>query len=544
MMRYSLYRFLILPLISALLQYATPVTADSSPTIHGWQEAVLSVRDIDSWVDVLEDVAGWELIHRGASSRAWMGAWDVDSQAVAEEALLANPGSNKGYIRLVSFAGTDQQLIRSNAQTWETGGWFDVNARVLNLDRRFTELQQRGWSGYADPVKLHFGPFTVNEWLARGPDGIVFALIERIEPPLKGWPALRSISRLFNATTIVDDLEASLDFYLNGLGFKVYLEFDGSSQEAGPNVLGLPHNLTDKISRQVRIVHPQGVNDGSIELIKFDGATGRDFSTRARPPNLGILMLRFPVRNIDRLSRDLKERGVTIESQPYRLELPPYGDIRIMSIRGPDGEIIEFFERLVPGTTGESVNALIDLMAGEFRSKPDDGSSDDQFELLVDRRTVIHAPQLGSHVVFWQLNTGEDEQLYRQRLLVFEFVPDRDAIIQTTWSFREPGNFVDAFTDSQRLAAISLDDLERTLPVGCEQTWRPAEQGWAALLKAKDCRIWSERRKSWRLIEAEVKVTAEAYWQAERGFDDAGKQVFGTPPGQLYRLERVSAKKH
>lgn len=540
MTRCSLYRFVILPLVLALLQCTTLASADSSSAIDGWQEAVLSVRDIDRWVDVLEDVAGWEVIHSGASSRAWMDAWDVDPQAIAEEVVLANPGSDSGFIRLVSFVGTDQQLIRSNAQTWETGGWFDVNARVLNLDRRFTELQQRGWSGYADPVKLQFGPFTVNEWLARGPDGIVFALIERIEPPLEGWPALLSISRLFNATTIVNDLENSLDFYVNGLGFRVYLESDGSSPEAGPNVLGLPHNLAGEISRQVRIVHPQGSNDGSIELIEFDGATGRDFSARARPPNLGILMLRFPVRDITQLARDLHARGVTIESQPYLLELPPYGDIRIMSIRGPGGEIIEFFERQLPGTTGESVNALIDLMVGEFRSKPDEGGGDDQFELLVDRRAVVNVPHLGRHVVYWQLNTGEDERVYRQRLLVFEFVPERDAIVQTTWSFREPGIFVDAFTSPERLAAISSADLERTLPAGCEQIWRPEEQGWAAHLEAKDCRIWSERRESWRLIEAEAKVTAEAYWQAERGFDDAGKQVFGTPPGQLYRLDRVS----
>ncbi len=85
MTRCSLYRFVILPLALALLQYTTPAAADSSPAIRGWQEAVLSVRDIDGWVDMLEGVAGWELIHRGASSRAWMGAWDVDSQAVAEE---------------------------------------------------------------------------------------------------------------------------------------------------------------------------------------------------------------------------------------------------------------------------------------------------------------------------------------------------------------------------------------------------------------------------------------------------------------------------
>ncbi len=534
------HRLVMLSWVLVLLHCTTWAGAEPAPAISGWQEAVFSVRDIDRWVDVLEDVAGWRLIHRGSVEQIWLDAWEIGPQAAAKEVLLANPGSDSGFIRLVSFSGTDQQLIRSNAQTWETGGWFDVNARVLNLDQRFAELQQRGWLGYADPVELRFGPFTVNEWLARGPDGIVFALIERIEPPLEGWPALRSFSHLFNATTIVTDLEASLNFYINGLGFEVYLESDGPSPETGQNVLGLPHNLTTDISRHVRIVHPQGRNDGSIELIQFDGATGRNFSARARPPNQGVLMLRFPVQNIEQLARNLKERGVSIESQPYPLMLPPYGQVDIMPVRGPDGEIIEFFEQQPSAVAAGSIDVLINLMVGEYRSKPVDVEVDDQFELLVDRRVVVDVPQLGRHVLYWQLNTGEDERVYRQRLLAFEYVPERNAIVQTTWSFREPENYVDAFSVSQRLAMIGPDDIERTLPVGCEQVWQPAEDGYEALLQAKDCRIWSERRKSWRLIEAEAKVTTEAYWQAERGFDDEGQQVFGTPAGQLYRLDRVS----
>ncbi len=533
------HRLVMLSWVLVLLHCTTWAGAEPAPAISGWQEAVFSVRDIDRWVGVLEDVAGWRLIHRGPVGQVWLDAWEIGPQAAAEEVLLANPGSDSGFIRLVSFSGTDQQLIRSNAQTWETGGWFDVNARVLNLDQRFAELQQRGWLGYADPVELRFGPFTVNEWLARGPDGIVFALIERIEPPLEGWPSLRSFSRLFNATTIVTDLEASLDFYINGLGFEVYLKSDGPSPEAGQNVLGLPHNLATDSSRYVRIVHPQGRNDGSIELIQFDGAIGRDFSARARPPNLGVLMLRFPVQNIEQLARNLKERGVSIESPPYSLMLPPYGQVDIMSVRGPGGELIEFFEQQSAATVAESTDMLINLMAGEYRSRPVDGDVDDQFELLVDRRVVVDVPQLGRHVVYWQLNTGEDERVYRQRLLVFAHAPELNAIVQTTWSFREPEKYVDAFAAPERLATISMDDLEQTLPVGCEQAWQPGEQGWEALLRAKDCRVWSERRKSWRLIEAEAKVTTEAYWQAERGFDDAGQQVFGTPPGQLYRLDRV-----
>lgn len=316
-----------------------------SPVGSGYQEAVFSVSDVESWTSFFEDVAGWSVIHSGIADDAVLSAWNVPKDVTAREVVVGNPGTERGYVRLIQIDGVLQQQIRSSAQSWDTGGFFDVNSRVFSMDRKFRELQSNGWQAASDPVQFSFGPFVVKEWLTRGPDGIVLALIERVAPPLEGYPNIREMGRLFNATQVVSDIDAARDFYQNKLGFEAYLDHSGSSETAGPNVLGLPHNLASTIVRHVSILHPDGKNEGSIELLQFDGATGADFSSRAVPPNLGILMLRFPVEDIDAFAAHVMEHDIEIAVQPTNAKLPPYGTVALMAIRGPGGVWLEFYQQ-------------------------------------------------------------------------------------------------------------------------------------------------------------------------------------------------------
>jgi len=310
----------------------------------GYREAVFSVADAERYRAFLETVAGWEVRHRGSVDERLLEAWALPADAKAAEIVLANPGTDRGFVRLVQFAGVDAVQIRSSAQSWDTGGFFDVNSRVLDMAAKFAEFQAADWQAVSDPVEFAFGPFVVKEWLVRGPDGIVFALIERVSPPLEGWPALKSMSRLFNATQVVEDFAAAKRFYVETLGFSVYLDHEGASKAPGPNVLGLPHNVATEVTRKVTIVHPQGTNEGSVEILAFDGATGRDFSSRAAPPNLGILTLRFPVADIDAFHEHALDSGLEIAMPPLTVELAPYGRLELMAVRGPGGVWLEFFE--------------------------------------------------------------------------------------------------------------------------------------------------------------------------------------------------------
>ncbi len=327
------------------LPQAVLAADESHPLISGgYQEAVFNVSDIESQIAFYQSVAGWELVYRGEVKRSLIDAYELPDDVTATEVVLANPGSERGFVRLIEYNGIEQLQVRSSAQSWDPGGWFDVNTRVADMDAKFREFQTHDWQAVSDPVEFSFGPFVVEEWLARGPDGIVIAMIERKQPPLEGWPHLKELSRLFNATQIVSDFDAAREFYVEKLGFEIYLEHSGPSEEPAPNVLGLPNNLAAEIARHVVILHPTGINEGSIELFAFEGLTGTDFGARSELANLGIFTLRFPVSDIDRFHAHVRDQQIDVALSPTDVSLLPYGDGRLMAIRGPGNVWIEFYE--------------------------------------------------------------------------------------------------------------------------------------------------------------------------------------------------------
>ena len=246
----------------------TSVSATEGFQISGWDEALVSVRSFDPYHEFFTRVAGWELRAEGDVQSSQLKAWGLSDSTSARYRQYANKGGRSGLIRLLTFEGARQRLIRPDAQAWDTGGIFDLNVRVADIERVAPLMRALGWQARAPITEVSFGPYRVKEWIVRGPDGLELAMIERLEPALSGWPNLKSVSRSFNATQVVRDQAQSLAFFKEVLGFKRYLEYEGASQTAGPNVLGLPHNLTTRIRREVVILSPDGRNEGSIELVR------------------------------------------------------------------------------------------------------------------------------------------------------------------------------------------------------------------------------------------------------------------------------------
>jgi len=315
------------------------LTEAQSFKIRGWHEVVVSVRNIDNYATFFTNVAQWQSIDSGNVSRRQLKAWGLPRHANARYHLYANPGTERGHIRLVEFFGVEQTYNRLDSQAWDTGGIYNINMRVKDLDSAATQMRALGWQAKAPVTQFSFGSFEVKEWIVRSPDGFQIALIERIKPELTGWPHMKGASRTFNSTQIVKDIKATLAFYESVLGFQRYLEHRGASPKAGPHVLGMPHNYADKIEREVYIVHPDKTNEGSVEILQFHGFDGVDYSEQAHFPNLGIGLLRFPVSNISALHAHFKDSDVTLIH-----DLRLIDGIKRMVIRSPEGAWLEFYE--------------------------------------------------------------------------------------------------------------------------------------------------------------------------------------------------------
>lgn len=311
--------------------------------IKGFQEAIFSVRDLNKSSAFYQKVSSWKEVFRGRSTFDQLSCWGLSQNVDAEECILLNPGDQEGFLRLVSFKNIKQEHIRSSAQSWDTGGIYDVNVRTVDLDKSFKEFQEEGWLAFNDPVEYKFTKFHISEVLVKGHEDIVFALIQRFMPKLEGYPNLIKLSHIFNSSQIVRDIEISKDFYINKLGFQIYIDEVMIGSEHDQNLFGLPQNIYQQIERKICILSPQGNNSGSVELIQLKGISGKDYAVKAIPPNLGIMALRFPIKNLTNFKKHLKKEKIKIISH-QKLNIVPYGLCDSICIQSPDGAWLEFLE--------------------------------------------------------------------------------------------------------------------------------------------------------------------------------------------------------
>ncbi len=176
--------------------------------------------------------------------------------------------------------------------------------------------------------------------------------------------------------------------------------------------------------------------------------------------------------------------------------------------------------------------ALANLLTGKFVYAP---GSDDAF---TDQRLRI--PPLGpGEWLYLQINTGSENKIYRQRVLQFVYEPSSDTVLQRAYALRDPQAFVDV---SAANGLPQSKDLEEALEDGCDMVWtrepQHSEWLWRGLVDPGRCKIFSERRQTEIAIGADALVDSERLWQAERGFDLAGQQLFGSAPDEYLRLSR------
>ncbi|MBO6505926.1 MAG: VOC family protein [Kordiimonadaceae bacterium] len=325
-----------------LFSFVSLVPANAQRITEGYHELLIVTADASAWVNEFAPIAGWEVRGSGTVDAGWLSLWGVEQSA--SYTVIGNPGTERGFIRLIEFDGEASDYIRPNGQSWDTGGLFDFNMRVADMNATRRALMDAGWTGASEPIQFSFGPFVVKEWLPRGLDGVRLAVIERIQPPLEGWPNMKKFSRAFNATMIVSDIEDARRFWRDGMGFRSYLDHKAPSKTAGPNVLGLPHNLATEIVRDVSIMHPNGENEGSIELLAFEGASGSDFSGRTDMPNRGLARLRFPAEGLVEVREYIANLGYPVTDISNDLPMSGVGSVNVFVATAPGGTKIEIYE--------------------------------------------------------------------------------------------------------------------------------------------------------------------------------------------------------
>lgn len=313
--------------------------------LQTYSEIVISVKNLDAVLPIYVDTLGWKVVWRGIGDKSQIDFWDLPEETETEEILLRFQNLEYGQIRLVQFKNIKQKLIRPAGQTWDTGGILDIDLRTSDLNKTYEELIELGWHAYSRPVTQTMGPFTVEEVLLKGHDEVVIAFVHRSNPPHPNPYELDGItSNVYLSAMIVKDLLITTNFFVNQLGFVSHNQISFKTDKPETTMFGLPHNLADKTNVKLNILGPTETRDGLLDLVELEGLVGEDFSSNACPPNRGILMYRFPVKNLQNYYIIIQKNGIEPVCKIRKVQLHPIGLVNIFAVQSPDGVWIEFFE--------------------------------------------------------------------------------------------------------------------------------------------------------------------------------------------------------
>jgi catechol 2,3-dioxygenase-like lactoylglutathione lyase family enzyme len=140
------------------------------------------------------------------------------------------------------------------------------------------------------------------------------------------------ITKFRHAGIVVRDMEKSLKFYRDALGFAVVID-EIEEGEYLSRLIG----LRDASERVVKVA----MQDGTvIELMEMLSPLAQrpatyDFNV------IGCNHIAFTVNNIDQIYRDLKNAGVTFVSEPLS---STYDPVKTMFCYDPDKTLVQFVE--------------------------------------------------------------------------------------------------------------------------------------------------------------------------------------------------------
>lgn len=329
-------------LAAAFISAAAIAQTAAQHGVDPWTEAVVSVAEFDPATALFRHAGNWRLTGSGDVARSELNYWRLPAEASAKFERWCAPLADTGCIRFIRFEAVEQAPVRPGARAWDTGGIYSIMVRSDDVPALYRQALELGWWAESEPIRFQFGNSDLRNVVLQGPHGINLAVYERISPEFSDFP-LGRISQGFNSMRMVSDRPASRAFYEKQLGFGVL--FDSANEPAEParSNFGIPFNFTPRIKRAAAALYPVAGEAGRVEVMQIEGFTGSDYSSRANPPNLGILSVRYPVRDLAAYRAMLNDTNTEVVYAAKDVIVAGIGTIDILAVRDPDGNLTEFY---------------------------------------------------------------------------------------------------------------------------------------------------------------------------------------------------------
>jgi catechol 2,3-dioxygenase-like lactoylglutathione lyase family enzyme len=235
--------------------------------------------------------------------------------------------------------------------TWnpQEPGPFSMGFSTLDLESWDPELRGKGWESLMPLAKYQIPrpdgtSYEIQETIFNAPDFTHAVTISRGDGMAQLGPVDPATGRggpIYSAH-IIENSDAVLAFYVDVLGLE--LRSDRQFKSSGSKgALGVPDGTEFRFS----IVYAHGATFGHLLFLDYQGRLGLPSPGVAwRPPNRGMAMWSFPVRDMDEMQKRLQAAGVEPFSPPVEYDSPSLGHHKSVTVIDPSGFMVELFQSL------------------------------------------------------------------------------------------------------------------------------------------------------------------------------------------------------
>jgi catechol 2,3-dioxygenase-like lactoylglutathione lyase family enzyme len=140
------------------------------------------------------------------------------------------------------------------------------------------------------------------------------------------------ITAIRHAGLVVADLEQSLKFWCNTMGFVVFRKME----ESGPHIDAMM-GLKDVRVTTAKLAAPDG---NLLELLHFHSHPDKP-RWAGKPYTTGFTHIALTVKDLDETLHRLEQFGLSIVAEP---QLSPDGQVKVIYATGPEGVLLELVE--------------------------------------------------------------------------------------------------------------------------------------------------------------------------------------------------------
>lgn len=233
----------------------------------------------------------------------------ISSDNISAQALLAvNHQQDSSLLHLVEFKHADDAVRNGASPTDLCPKNIDLYSK--DLDHHYATLEKAGHPFRAPWQLLEVddpsGLSKVKEGQMPGHDSTNIGFMELVNMPLPF--TANGFSGMGPLVTVNSDADLEQDFYIKYLGLEVCMTHQFSGPEI-EKIVGLPPGK----ALDMRLLGDPNSWFGRVELIQYQGMTGKDLYKKAHAPATGALHLVYKTEDFSRSLADLTAYDDTTE---------------------------------------------------------------------------------------------------------------------------------------------------------------------------------------------------------------------------------------